>query len=172
MYEQRAVPSEDSFSVRADAVWTPLGLPLSPESSDRYVVVDERLYGRLTLAVAPWPTVDRAGRLHFQPSSAVGVEEEALQRAARESRQGLQEEAADRPIRIGDVFLVRELEGNDPSKWGSIFDVSAQAREAAKTALHSAVAPVATESDELVISDEEEPPDVQGPRGPVAGPSV
>lgn len=172
MYEQRVVPPEDSFSVRADAVWKPLGLPLSPESSDRYVVVDERLYGRLTLAVAPWPTLDRAGRLHFQPSSAMGVEEVALQSAASKSRQGLKEEAADRPIRIGDVFLVRELAGSDPRKWGHIFDVSAQAREAVKIALHSAVAPVATESDELESSDEEEPPDVQGPPGPGAGPYV
>lgn len=172
MYEQRVVPPEDSFSTRPDAMWKPVALPLSPESTDSYVVVDERIYGRLTLAVAPWPRVDRAGRLLFERSAARGVREADLQTAVNDFRRRSDDEAADRPIRIGDVFLVRGLSGDDPSQWETIVDVSAQARQAAKIALHSAVAPVAPKDAELELEEEEEPPDLEEPPGPVARPSV
>lgn len=90
------------------------GSPAVEPGSDRmrswwYVVVDELEDERCQLTMDPWPTTDADGRLRFDPDVAT-VDAPisrpllaALVGAAR-ARQGLP--AADRAIRIGDVFAV------------------------------------------------------------------
>lgn len=126
-------------------------IAVKPRNGDKYVVVDERLYGKVTLAVADWPGSDRGGRLRFGPSSAMTVDEKALHRAIAKHRETQGD--VDRPLRIGDCFLVRGMKGA-PGRWTLIVDVSADAREQAKIALFAAAAPLGSMED-LQRADEE-----------------
>jgi hypothetical protein len=85
-----------------------------------------------------------------------------------------------RPLRLGDAFRIRSIEGPDPTRWQDILDVTAQARDAARAALYGAIAPKFDQEPRL---REEEEGDMltrtsgrRGPRqprrGPTAGPAV
>jgi hypothetical protein len=135
-------------------------------------VVDDRLQGWLTLVVDEWPSLDESGRLIFPgKSKAVPVKESDLQEAVTGSRKasGIVEAVAERGIRIGDTFLVRDLIGTEPSEWRQILDVTDEARRAAKAAFYGAVAPVMPSDDEVVEDEEDEGPP---PSGPIARPVV
>jgi hypothetical protein len=115
-------------------------LPVDPEASDAYVVVDAILEGQVRLVVAPWPRLDRGGRLHFDDLGRglgpyrIGSVQTLVDR--HRERQG----QLPRPLRVGDVFLVR---GN-PRRlraWDHVVDVTLGARAVAKVALARAVTP-------------------------------
>jgi len=71
MYTQRTKRPDQSFHPTR-RWWTPVvndadgaRLPVDPRAGDAYVVVDEVVAERVRLVVAPWPRLDREGRLHF-----------------------------------------------------------------------------------------------------------
>jgi hypothetical protein len=175
MMFQRNQPPPESFEA-TDALWSPeLPADVTPSTADLYLAIDERVEGTMRLAVAAWPRLDRAGRLDFpRDYQPVFVTETALQTAVDAQRARLGQEASDRPVRIGDVFLVRS-DGRrgrlprNPASWPLIVDVSAAAREQAKIALYSAVAPF-VEPDEPVLQPQT-PEDRPRP-GPSARPAV
>jgi hypothetical protein len=154
----------DALSRRAD---------LSPTPSDLYVVVDDLDDGVAVLIVTEWPLLDNAGRLSFGPRYSEAVNADQLQALldAQRSRLGL--DAPDRPLRLGDAFFLRpratisvvgearreeedggavrgplssslDGAGNRWLDWGIALDITAEAREAAKQALFSAIAPKAS----------------------------
>jgi hypothetical protein len=111
-----------------------------------YITVDEVSQGIVTLLVSTWPEVDKRGRLRF-PSSrpmAVDVDEAALT-AYLKSRHP--EHLRDRPLREGDAFAARTSVPPRPrrprelSAWlrRPVFDITADARDAAKAATIGAV---------------------------------
>jgi len=108
------------------------------------VAVDERSDRVVTLAIAPWPRLDRKGRLVFSGPSPEGdrlfVSQRTFERAVGEARR--RHGQLRRELRIGDAFLVRGLSGPKPEQWSDIWDVTAPAREAAKIAFYAAVAPL------------------------------
>jgi hypothetical protein len=126
-----------------------------------YVVVDEIVDTAVGLRVSPWPVVDNRGRLRFPRSgrrAEVGVSLGKLHSFIRKHRRvggrrpgSYPEELRRRPVRIGDVFAVRCKPntswpvGDDlaPQEWiqPPVWDLSADAREQAKTAFYAAVAP-------------------------------
>jgi hypothetical protein len=115
-------------------------MPVDPQASDAYVVVDAMLEGRVRLVVAPWPRLDRDGRLHFaELGHGVGPYASNTVQALVD-RHRAQQGQLPRPLRVGDVFLVR----GDPSRlrgWNYVVDVTLGARAVAKVALARAVTP-------------------------------
>ena len=145
MYVQRRRPPPESF--RLGALWRPevraadgSPLPITPQPTDAYVVVDEIVADRVGLVASPWPNVDEAGRLRFRKVGAV-----QRRTYARERIQGVLDRLRrskgqiERPLRVGDTFWVRGLSGN-PEGWKAAIDVTGAARQAAKTALLRAIA--------------------------------
>lgn len=136
-----------------------------------YVVVDELSPEVAALVVTEWPRLDRKGRLRFPGSTwRVGASVEELDAALLGRRLpgvtlGLSpgrtvvsevDPAQTRAIRIGDAFavVVKRPPGRITavpalSRWlqPPIYDVSADARDAAKAALYAAVAPTMSEAD-------------------------
>jgi hypothetical protein len=145
--EQRAGTPESARSL-TDQLWVPEGLPedVVPEPDDSYVVIDDLADGVAVLSAAPWPHLDRAGRLAFEPGALdapvhLGKSQHSLQARVDELRAGHAEPSiASRSIRIGDVFLVRGFTSRI-SSWQLLVDVTPQARTAAKIALFGAIAP-------------------------------
>jgi hypothetical protein len=129
--------------------WRPPALDGVELAGLSYAVVEEILGDSVGLSVAPWPVVDRQGRLRFGGPAPVlrGTSRRALESFLADHR--LPAASADRPLRIGDVFAVRaavrepaadgplDLAAVDPP----VHDVTADAREQAKTSLYAAVAP-------------------------------
>lgn len=140
MYQQRSEP--EAMEVRGP--WVPEvrregaePVEVAPEPGDRYAVVDEIIGGDVRLAVASWPQVDGAGRLRFgEGSEPVEIERAALQ--AKVDAQREREGQLARPLRIGDVFLVRGAGTLD--SWERVLDITASSRRAAKHAGLRAVA--------------------------------
>jgi hypothetical protein len=109
--------------------------------------------------VCAWPEVDQSGRPNFtQPPAIVRVERQWIEQQLAEHREP--REVAERELRIGDVFAMADVElgaaqgqaeltitGLTPP----IYDITGDARTAAKTALYGALAPVldADEADAL-----------------------
>jgi hypothetical protein len=126
-------------------------------ADDRYLVVDDVAEGMVVADVSSWPRLDREGRLWWSDEPYEFVTPlDRMQRdvdAARE-RDGVM--AAARGIRVGDTFLVRGLTRRHRflTNVARVVDVSAAAREAAKTALHSAAASTLAEpqADKLQIT--------------------
>ena len=117
-----------------------------------YVVVEEILGGAIGLTVSDWPEVDTSGRMRFpSPARLVGVDRAWLDEQLTEHRLPRSPEIARRELRIGDVFAVAGVElaiapGESEltiTGWTPpIYDLTAEARAAAKIALYGAVAPV------------------------------
>lgn len=114
-----------------------------------YVVIDEIESDFVGLSVAPWPTVDEVGRLRFGPGRprSVGAARADLTRFV--ARHRLPRSGSRRPLRIGDAFAVAVKEPvpagevADPAAWiePPVYDISPDARDAAKASFYSAVAP-------------------------------
>ncbi|HEX7097816.1 MAG TPA: hypothetical protein VF377_01140 [Acidimicrobiia bacterium] len=124
---------------------------IPPKKTDKYVVVDEIDGTQVRLVVSPWPLVEPDGHLVFpirqsrrrktldDPTDAeLMVEYGVLHQKASEHRSRYEQLAADRPLRVGDVFWFRgEL---DPELAGQLIDVTYGARAEAKAAMSWAVA--------------------------------
>ena len=91
------------------------------------------------LAVAAWPNVDEGGRLRFSASgsASLAVGHQTLQEEVDRRRES--EGRLARPVRIGDVFLVRGL-GGESGDWERLLDVTGAARKVANRAGVRAVA--------------------------------
>ena len=193
MYEQRPPEMPAPASAEADgAPWSPTEEAYGenrrpPAPGDRYVAVDRIDGNVVTLATAPWPTVDPVtARLDFGPRndrSVVTVMLESLQRRVDRDRAAAEGQVV-RPIRAGDAFLVSGYTPNLDS-WASVVDVTRSARMAAKAAILATAAPAPTVEeleayglDRTVVEEtttpepSEEPPPEQPPPGPVAFPAV
>jgi hypothetical protein len=131
--------------------WVPRSLSrLKDPSALSYVVVDEMDERIVRLTVSPWPVTDAYGRLRFYlrgETLQVGVPRRALQEFLGRNRRPPR--IATRPVRIGDVFAFKvKSEVSDegfyrPEDWigRPAYDISADAREAAKASFYAAVTP-------------------------------
>ena len=131
-------------------------------------MVEEILGTSVGLAVSAWPQLDGQGRMFFsEPARLAGVDREWLEQELAEHREP--SKIADRELRIGDAFAVDEVElgiaqgGLELTITGwtpPLYDLTAEARAAAKTALYAAVAPVLDpgQADDLeeIVDDVEE----------------
>jgi hypothetical protein len=114
-----------------------------------YIAIDEIGDILVTLLVSGWPELDESGRLRFPDfePTAVDVDTAAFEAFLSEHRRP--RDLADRPLREGDAFAARttgteELEPaerRDPGRWilAPVYDVTADARDAAKAAFFSVV---------------------------------
>ena len=125
-----------------------------------YVVVDEMVDNGIGLSVAPWPEVDEGGRLRFAPEEdqqLLGADRDAFEAALLDHRTvvvmrfGGELDASEasqlrkRPLRIGDVFVIRRdalATGDDEGVVDSerlikapIYDITVEARERARVAM-------------------------------------
>jgi len=141
MYQQRGPPDIPEVA----GLWEPRIVrvdeqPIEPEpdAADAYVVVDEIVGNDVRLAVAPWPHQDAGGRLRFDDSGSEPHEysRPELQRELDRHRDA--EGQLVRPLRIGDVFLVRGF--GELADWQRVLDVTGASRQAAKRAGLRAVA--------------------------------
>lgn len=131
----------------------------------RYAVVDELFADTAELSVSSWPVVDALGRLRFadEPTTHIEVDARRMQSLLRRHR--MPRKAVGRVLRAGDAFGVtvraRELTGFleahessetperertrmlDPRTWEwlepPIYDVTSEAREAAKLSYYAAL---------------------------------
>lgn len=187
MFEQRVATDESAHSA-SEGVWIPdeWAERIEPGESDWYAVVDELMDGTAVVAYAPWPHLDEVGRLHFGEAAtdsrhALGISEERLQALVDEARRASSESddpaVVERPLRVGDAFLVRRIEDGEEPVLDIAVDVTTYARAAAKKALYAAVAPRVTPAEaealELSAGDERAgPPDPPPPGPATAAPAV
>jgi hypothetical protein len=108
-----------------------------------YITVDEVSEGIVTLLISEWPEMDERGRLRFPGAGPVAVEVGEARLAAHLARVRLPERLRDRQLREGDAFAARTAIGRRPpgtrrpiADWlgEPVFDVTADARDAAKAA--------------------------------------
>jgi hypothetical protein len=128
--------------------WRPRRFRRLDLSGHRYAMIDELDRSTALVALWPWPGV-KEGRLVFGDEEAVvGVDADALRDFL--SRNRLPPALSGRELRTGDVFAIRVKPGadlddpevtRDPSRWiePPVYDVTADARRAAKVAFYSAV---------------------------------
>lgn len=130
--------------------WSPEGLAGVDLEGLSYIVVDEIVAGVVGLSVTPWPRLDRRGRLRFSSGPVVAVDQDALERFLARHRRP--RKLARRPLRIGDAFAAAapgvhdrddEAPAADPAALFEppVHDITADARDAAKTSFYGAVAP-------------------------------
>ena len=143
--------SRGAFDPDRGRPWVPRALSrLKDPSALSYVVVDEMDERIVRLSVSPWPVIDAYGRLRFYlggETLQVGVPRRALQEFLGRHRRPAR--ISTRPIRIGDVFAFKvKAEVSDegfyrPDDWigKPTYDISADAREAAKASFYAAVTP-------------------------------
>jgi hypothetical protein len=176
---------------------------LQPRTGDLYAVIDDLTPGQVKLVLVPWPRVDVSGRLVFRlgrgastnakswralgsvlgQSTKTGeplpgyfelfVSPSAFQHVVDRARNTYGQIVRD--LRIGDAFRLRGIDSADVLQWEDLLDVTAQAREAAKTALLGAVAPKLAPrqaTEERLREESPPPPPPPPPGGQVAGPAV
>jgi hypothetical protein len=139
-------PGQDPRSGRP---WAPPSLKAVRERRLSYVVIDDMESGMIGLSVSPWPSIDDAGRLRFGRgrSRSVGSARHDLERFLAKNR--VPRSGSRRPLRIGDVFAMAVKEPipvgqlADPADWIEVpvYDITADARDAAKASFYAAVAP-------------------------------
>jgi hypothetical protein len=145
--------------------WRPDVLAGTSTRGLRYVVVDEIFSTLAELSMSLWPVIDTRGRLRFPEGQAIHLEADAerMRRYLRRHRQP--RSGAGRDLRTGDTFgvkvearsLVAFLKGRDtaplspaerkrtldPATWDwlrpPVYDLSAEARVAAKLAYYGAL---------------------------------
>jgi hypothetical protein len=130
--------------------WRPPALGDADPTGLSYVVVDEIEGAMVGLAVSDWPRTDEKGRLRFDSSPVlVGAERAALEHFLNRHRD------EPRALRMGDVFAARarpvETDEAEPrlepvldpdrSFEPPVYDITSDAREAAKLSFYGAVAP-------------------------------
>ena len=139
--------------------WAPEALPINRHEFDQwtYVVLEEIVDEIAVLRRWPWPTVDRLGRLVWTGGTEHQTDETAVDLGLLKSQlytpNGLLREP-----RCGDVFAVPRLARNHPRArrvrdlrdllgTGALYDISADAREAARIAYQSSVGAIRREQD-------------------------
>jgi hypothetical protein len=136
MYQQREAPE----TTEPVGLWEPeikraddTVVEFVPSEADEYVVLDEIMGDQVRLAVTTWPRVDEEGRLRFAESGSepLPVDRADLQRSVDRLREA--EGQLVRPLRIGDVFLLRGM-SPDPEEWKRLLDITGAARRAASRA--------------------------------------
>ena len=104
-----------------------------------YVVIDDILEGRVTLEAWPWPAVNpTTGYLDFDLGLTrrfIRDAEEVYRVVTEHRRVHDDEEAASRPLRIGDVFEVSTTNVADLSTWTDLADHTRDKRAEARAAL-------------------------------------
>ena len=142
MYQQREAPR----TTDPVGLWEPeikradeTVIEFVPSDADEYVVLDEIIGDQVRLAFTAWPSVDEEGRLRFAESGSepLPVDREELRGSLDRLREI--EGQLVRPLRIGDVFLVRGMTP-DPEEWERLLDITGAARRAASRAGVRAVA--------------------------------
>jgi hypothetical protein len=176
IYEQRSPERRSTAAVEAERPpWRPAEGPFAeggraPAAGDRYVAIDRIDDGVVTLAVAPWPTVEPGtGRLDFghrRDRSTAFLGAATFQ--ARVDRDRAAAGQLVRPIRPGDAFLVAGYDA-DPEAWAEVVDVTRSGRLAAKAALFSTAAPAPAAAD---LPDYGLAPEIAEDRGPAEAPPV
>ena len=123
---------------------------------DRYLTVDEIDGNSVRLVISPWPSVDSGSRLVFPARSSEDAEmlddpsdselflDGALFHATvTRERARRQQPAADRPLRVGDVFWFRpdpdSISSDGSELKGQLVDITYAARGEAKAAMAWAV---------------------------------
>ena len=151
--------------------WVPTGFATERVEWARlsYIVVDELSPEVAGLVVVEWPRRDRRGRVRFpgeawRVGASVAELNSLLAARRRLPRQVPElEQVRARPVRIGDAFAApterpSRLRSAVPAlgRWlrPPIYDISADAREAAKTALYGALAPVMSDDQAAEIAAE------------------
>lgn len=127
---------------------------------DRYVVVEDIDDDRVVFEISSWPRIDNGGRLHFEGDPEELYDDlTAAQQAIDEARREDGLTGPDRPLRVGDVFVVRDLPNRARSigEAGTIRDISLAARQAAKAALYGAAASTVQEEYVESMAIEREP---------------
>jgi hypothetical protein len=113
-----------------------------------YISVDEVSEGVVTLLVSDWPELDGRGRLRFPESEPAAVDVSQAAHEAFLAANRRPHDLAARPLREGDALAARTRIGRRSSARGRssvswivppVFDVTADARDAAKVAFFSAV---------------------------------
>jgi hypothetical protein len=138
--------------------WAPEDLPVhADELAERwsYIVLEEIVDAIALLRRWSWPFVDQNGRLAW-PSEAEHDQSAATIDVAIVRRQLYEPNGLEREPRIGDVFAAEERAEDDAAHWhgnhvadlrtilhGSVYDISADAREAAKIAYVAGLASIA-----------------------------
>jgi hypothetical protein len=148
--------------------WSPEDLPVPAEelAGLSYVVVEEFVGSLALLRRWPWPAVDPLGRLVWLEDSEYDSEAAAVPIDLLRAQLYAPSKLKRRP-RCGDTFAVR---GPVAAAWqdedrvsdlralfsGSVYDISADAREAAKLAYHAGLGPVppAEKVDQQVRADQ------------------
>jgi hypothetical protein len=115
-------------------------MPVEPRAGDAYVVVDEMVEERVRLVVAAWPRLDRDGRLYFEDLGRRLGPYAPRTLQALIDRHRAQQRQVQRPLRVGDVFLVRG-DASRLSGWDYVLDITRGARAVARVALARAVTP-------------------------------
>lgn len=145
--------------------WNPDVLDGRPTARLRYVVVDELFADTAELSISSWPVVDAVGRLRFPDEPTAHIEVDAKRMQAFLRRHRMPRKAVGRLLRAGDAFAVkvraRELAAFltahespetpapertrmlHPMTWEwlepPIYDVTSEAREAAKLSYYAAL---------------------------------
>src|SRR3954447_1480744 len=137
-------------------VWQPESLSdFVPDAKELarylYVVLEEQVDDRVELLAWPWPLADRAGHLVWPDAGAHRPHVAAIE--ARSLREQIyRPNRIKRPPRLGDVYAAAALGDGWNSGGvlhdarhlfeGPLYDISADAREAAKLSYQGALAPV------------------------------
>ena len=149
--EQRAKIDKERFEPR-EKLWQPFTVhgpdggqrrKLAVNADDGYMVVEDIADGRVVFEISTWPRLDQDGRLFFVGDPRELYEDlTAAQETIDAARSVKKVTAPDRPLRVGDVFAVRDLpdDADAIGAAGSIWDISLAARNAAKAALYGAAA--------------------------------
>jgi hypothetical protein len=171
--EQRVVKAPEAFDP-AEREWVPYTVhgtaeddtaEVDVQSGDYYASVDDVADGMVVFSVSDWPRLDQEGRLFWNskpPVELVAAAQEA-QAIVNAGRAEARITAPDRPIRVGDVFLVRGLPDRHAGldQASLVLDVSAAARDAARVALYGAATsalPV-DDADKLAVTQPYEKPE-------------
>ena len=169
MYQQRSKPRRGSRAGRG--VWQPepegVVSEFAPGVGDRYAVVDDVEAGQVILVLDRWPNVDAAGHLVFSGTAVIrDFPASVFQALVDQQRAQAGQPAADRALRVGDVFWIRagaDKPLDTPSEW-RVLDVTGPARRAARAAQLVAANPA------LRTATTQIPPEAA--RSSAAGPAV
>ncbi|MCH8984806.1 MAG: hypothetical protein IH943_12035 [Acidobacteria bacterium] len=116
---------------------------LEPREDDKYWVVDDIDMGMAHIAASAWPSIDRSGRLEFRTAGS-DEDEEAFDESFKVPLLEMQDFvsgqraqhgqlAADRPLRIGDVFWCRlSVDTEGTGFVAQLLDVTYGARQETK----------------------------------------
>jgi hypothetical protein len=144
---------------------------LEPRPDDQYWVIDDLDVDMVHIATARWPRVDDLGRLDFglfeeTPDGSVSTEQSlvlpvtGLHEFVSHQRSDHGQPAADRPIRVGDVFWFRGKVDPDAGEiTGNLMDVTYSARQEAKASQKWAIAhtsPTTAEPQRVPVETAEE----------------